>query len=150
MLEKICSIEGLGTELMYLRGKMLRPEKQKVKNGQDMYYTFILKVLRNPDADEYDQQYSLYKCVMPVLISKTFTDSDILTLKGNEVSVLCTPRGSSRRSVNKTTGQEFVNFDIDLSVMEVELFRELPKAVNTLEVVGDSTPGKLPPEKIAL
>ncbi|MEM4935347.1 MAG: hypothetical protein QXY78_05390 [Thermoplasmata archaeon] len=121
-LEKVNNLLGEEKELIILKGKMFSPQLSKTQEGNETYYTFKLKCLKNISNDEYGSAFNTYYCVVPSAVSKDYTEKDFAeTFKNNEVVVLCSANAST-----KTLGQNNVVVNnIRLYVTSIMLSREI-------------------------
>lgn len=126
VLEKFNEILGSETELVVLKGKMFMPMQYKRQEDNESYFTFRLKCIKRANEDAYSQAYNTYYCIMPVDVSKRFTQEDIKEMKDNEVICICSPRAYVRTFVNNTGEQVAVN-NINLYCIDIMMVRQINK-----------------------
>jgi|LSQX01.2.fsa_nt_gb hypothetical protein len=127
VLEKMNEILGSETELIVLKGKMFMPMQHKRQEDSESYYTFRLKCIKKANEDAYSQAYNTYYCIMPVDVSKKFTQEEIKEMKDNEVICICAPRAYVRTFVNNKTGEQVAVNNINLYCIDLMKVREINK-----------------------
>ncbi|NMB98229.1 MAG: hypothetical protein GYA02_16750 [Clostridiaceae bacterium] len=100
-VEKVNNLLGEEKELILLKGKMFSPQLSRTQEGNEIYYTFKLKCVKNISNDEYGSAFNTYYCVVPSAVAKEYTEKDFAEkFKNNEVIVICSANAST-----KTLGQ---------------------------------------------
>lgn len=127
VLEKFNEILGSENELVVLKGKMFMPMQYKRQEDNESYFTFRLKCIKRANEDAYSQAYNTYYCIMPVDVSKRFTQEDIKEMKDNEVICICAPRAYVRTFVNNKTGEQVAVNNINLYCIDIMMVRQINK-----------------------
>ena len=127
VLEKFNEILGSENELIVLKGKMFMPMQYKRQEDNESYFTFRLKCIKRANEDAYSQAYNTYYCIMPVDVSKRFTQEDIKEMKDNEVICICAPRAYVRTFVNNKTGEQVAVNNINLYCIDIMMVRQINK-----------------------
>lgn len=132
-LEKVNNLLGEEKELILLKGKMFSPQLSRTQEGNEVYYTFKLKCVKNISNDEYGSAFNTYYCVVPTAIAKDYTEEDFSErFKNNEVVVVC----SANASV-KTLGQNnMVVNNIRLYASSIVLSKEIISTKNIHKVIN--------------
>ena len=71
--------------------------------------------------------YNTYYCIMPVDVSKRFTQEDIKEMKDNEVICICSPRAYVRTFVNNKTGEQVAVNNVNLYCIDIMMIRQINK-----------------------
>ena len=127
VLEKFNEILGSENELVVLKGKMFMPMQYKRQEDSESYYTFRLKCIKRANEDAYSQAYNTYYCIMPVEVSKKFTQEDIKEMKDNEVICICSPRAYVRTFANNKTGEQVAVNNVNLYCVDIMKVRQINK-----------------------
>lgn len=127
VLEKVNAILGSENELIVLKGKMFMPMQHKRQEDNESYYTFRLKCIKRANDDTYSQAFNTYYCIMPVEVSKRFSQEDIRDMKDNEVICICSSRAIVKNFVNNKTGEQIAVNNINLYCVDIMMIREIKK-----------------------
>lgn len=127
VLEKFNEILGSENELVVLKGKMFMPMQYKRQEDNESYFTFRLKCIKRANEDAYSQAYNTYYCIMPVDVSKRYTQEDLKEMKDNEVICLCAPRAYVRTFVNNKTGEQVAVNNVNLYCVDIMKVRQINK-----------------------
>ena len=130
VLEKFNEILGTENELVVLKGKMFMPMQYKRQEDNESYFTFRLKCIKRANEDVYSQAYNTYYCIMPVEVSKRFTQEDIKEMKDNEVICICSPRAYVRTFTNNKTGEQVAVNNVNLYCVDIMKVRQINKSLN--------------------
>ena len=127
VLEKFNEILGSENELVVLKGKMFMPMQYKRQEDNESYFTFRLKCIKRANEDAYSQAYNTYYCIMPVDVSKRYTQEDIKEMKDNEVICICSPRAYVRTFANNKTGEQVAVNNVNLYCVDIMQVRKINK-----------------------
>lgn len=131
MLLKINDLLGSEKELVVLKGKLITPSKHKTADEKGIYYSFHLRTLKRLSTDEYGTTFNTYHCIVPVEVSKRYSDDEISSFKDNEVICLL----SVNCRIKKLQGDVVVN-NATFFVNDIVLIRNVDNTINNEKVIN--------------
>lgn len=127
-LEKLEIILNGSKENITVKGQVLSIMKCERKDTRDVYYTFVMKVLKSLSDDEYGQSFNTMNIVMPadyVKVNK-ITDESISAMKKNEVICILASDCHAKR-ITQSDGVTYYVNNINFYVVEMHQTKELEK-----------------------
>jgi hypothetical protein len=132
LLKKVDNLLGNEKELIILKGMFFSPAMAHTQQGNNPYYSFKLKVLKNTGSDEYGQSFNTYHVIMPSEVAKDFPQQAITAMKNNEVVCLCSANAQVKVLGEKKINVNNISLYCHGLMMTREILREttFQKAIN--------------------